>query len=109
MANFRKARTFILNGERYHFNVGELNAPVIVICYNQAKQFKRRGKAIEFFAQGMNACDPMSNEFMRYATILVHLLMCKNDEIVIDRDLNHDEDRSAYLSEMLSHVQLVND
>ncbi len=109
MANFRKSRTFILNGERYHFSTDELNAPVIVICYNQTKQFKRRGKAIEFFAQGMNACDSMSNEFMRYATVLVRLLAHKNDNIIMDRDLNHDEDRGAYINEMLSHIQFVYD
>lgn len=108
MANFRKARNFILNGERYHFDVNELNAPVIVICYDRAMQFKQRGKAIEFFAQGVNSCDPMSHESGRYAKILVRLLARKSDDIIMDRDLAYDEDHGAYIAEMLSHVQCVN-
>lgn len=108
MANFRKARTFVLNGEQYHFSADELNSPVIVICYNRAKQFQRRGKAIDFFAQAMTACDPLSSEFCRYATILVSLLACKSDDIVIDRTLAYDEDQGAFIAEMLSHVQYVN-
>lgn len=107
MANFRKARNFILNGVRYHFSVDELNAPVIVICYNRATQFMRRGKAILHFAQGMNECDPASCEFGRYTTVLVRLLTRKNDNIVMDRDLNYDEDHSSYLNEVLKGIKFV--
>ncbi len=109
MANFRKARNFILNGERYHFDIDELNAPVMVICYDKAKQYMRRGKVILFYAQAMNGCDPASSEFGRYAKVLVRLLMRKNDDVVMDRDLNPDEDRGAYIAEMLSRVQYVYD
>lgn len=109
MANFRKARNFILNGIRYHFDIDELNAPVIVICYNKAKQYMRRGKAILFYAQAMNACDPMSSEFGRYATVLVRLLTRKSDSVILDRELDPDEDRGSYMNEMLSHIQFVYD
>ena len=109
MANFRKARNFILNNIHYHFTIDELNAPVIVICYNQAKQYMRRGKAILFYAQAMNACDPMSSEFERYATVLVRLLSRKNETVILDRELDHDEDRGAYMNEMLSNIQFVYD
>ena len=108
MANFRKARTFVLNGERYHFSVNELNTPVTVICYNRAMRFKRRGEAILYFAQGMSSCDPASSEFERYATVLVRLLSRKYDEIIMDRNLAYDEDHGAYITEMLSHVQHMN-
>ena len=109
MANFRKARNFLLNGVRYYFSIDELNAPVIVICYNSAKQYMRRGKAILFYAQAMNACDPMSSEFGRYATVLVRLLTRKNDNVILDRDLDHDEDRGSYMNEMLKHLTFVHD
>lgn len=109
MAKFRKARNFILNGERYHFTIDELNSPVIVICYNNAKQYMSRGKAILFFAQAMNACDPMSSEFDRYATVLVRLLSCKNNNVILDRDLDHDEDRGSYMNEMLKNITFVYD
>ena len=109
MANFRKARNFILNSEQYHFTIDELNSPVIVICYNKAKQFMRRGKAILFYAQAMNSCDPMSSEFGRYATVLVRLLARKSDSVILDRDLSYDEDRGSYINEVLKNIIFIYD
>jgi hypothetical protein len=43
--------------------------PVTVTCYGRRKNYKTRRAAMNFFMEGMNACDPSSSEYERYSTV----------------------------------------
>ena len=45
---------------------------VTVICYGQAKEWENRWEAIDYYSEGVAACD--GSERDRYETILLKLL-----------------------------------
>ena len=45
------------------------------ICYGDVKEFETAEDAILYYMEGMSWCDPNSNEFRRYETIVDQLLI----------------------------------
>lgn len=52
---------------------------VKVTCYGETKTWKTAQKAIDFFSEGMDWCDPGSSEYSRYAHIVRQLSLGKTE------------------------------
>ena len=46
---------------------------IVTVCYGQRREWDTRQEAIDYFVEGMWSCDPMSHEYLRYATIVEQL------------------------------------
>ena len=52
---------------------------VKVTCYGETDIWETAQKAIDFYTEGMNACDPGSSEYSRYAHIVRQLVLGKTE------------------------------